>query len=221
MARSTKPLKFDPHTRHGELAIALIETIRSNWGSDSHDIQEIAVALDAVMQGRPISPGESEMRELLLGDWVGQERRAKYYQHVADMAEEIVDDYTEAGEFSEEDADQRINESAEVIYTRDAMEILEASDNWQAIDEMGMESVGDDINQTLVNAAFWAQRQDIAEAVHKKAEEREEAREEEDENDDEPAHNPAPVARWKTVARRRQGLSKARVNRLIKAALDD
>lgn len=92
---------------------------------------------------------------------------ARYHHDMRDFAKEILEeakgqfeDYDEAREW----IDDRVHETADsvdrVIYTHKALQTLVYSDNWLAVEDVGLES-GDDLTRMITVAAFYAVRSDI------------------------------------------------------------
>jgi hypothetical protein len=99
--------------------------------------------------------------------------RARYYDYIRGMGEEILRDAVEQG-FDDYDGardwiDDRVHESADgsglVIYTGQALDTLKQSDNWLAIEDVGVEPVSDDLANAITVAAYYAVRADILEHI--------------------------------------------------------
>lgn len=97
--------------------------------------------------------------------------RRSYHESMRSFAREILqdavnsnyEDYDEAEEYIQEQIDQTADGTSWVIYTGNALDVLVASDNWLAIDDVGIES--NELTTILTQAAYFAVRQDIAEYV--------------------------------------------------------
>lgn len=101
--------------------------------------------------------------------------RARYHSDLRSTAKEIAEDG------DRDSREQRIDEEADsaVIYTKNALNIIVESDNWLAIEEVGMEMPSTtDVSAAVTTIAFWAYRQDLEEYVQA-------FRSDEDEDEDE------------------------------------
>ncbi len=97
--------------------------------------------------------------------------RRSYHESMRSFAKEILEDavksnyedYDEAREYIDEQIDQTADGTSWVIYTGQALDVLVASDNWLAIDDIGIEA--NELTTILTQAAYFAVRTDIAEYV--------------------------------------------------------
>lgn len=93
-----------------------------------------------------------------------QVARARYNQDLRESANDILKEVVEDGVLDEDELYERTSERADsaVIYTRDALDIMELSDNWLAFDEEGGElEPGTDITTAVTQWAYYAYREDL------------------------------------------------------------
>lgn len=97
--------------------------------------------------------------------------RRDYHESMRSFAREILqdavdsnyEDYDEAEEYIQEQIDETADGTSWVIYTGHAIDVLVVSDNWLAIDDIGIDA--NELTTVLTQAAYFAIRQDIAEYV--------------------------------------------------------
>ena len=96
--------------------------------------------------------------------------RRDYHRDIRSNAADILDDaqknfsdYDEASDYIDERIRQDADGTSWVIYTSNTLDTLHASDNWLAIDDMGIE--GGDLTDILTKAAYFAYEQDLRSMV--------------------------------------------------------
>lgn len=99
--------------------------------------------------------------------------RAEYYQEIRDLAAEIAAEARKTGQDPYEVACEYVDGHEWVIYTGRNLEVLVASDNWLAIDDVGIDGYRD-FSSLLAPAAYHAMLQDVLEALPPEEEEEEE-----------------------------------------------
>lgn len=89
--------------------------------------------------------------------------RARYRQDLRRMAQSLLEEHKQ---YPDQEISEMIDQGADnaVIYTRNALEILVESDNWTAIEDMGME-IPQDVTQAVTLIAYFAYRQDLEQYV--------------------------------------------------------
>lgn len=208
MARSRKKRRKNAtmtvHGADARAAVAAISDIARleedpEYGSQRRSFEDVAVALDRAMKGEPVFDAE-ESREALK-DYAGNTVRREYYQDITRAARDILvdaanefDSYDEARDWIYERIWEDADGSGYVLYTAQNLKVLVASDNWLAIEDVANEGIvgeADLANFTSImqQAAFFAVRADLTEAVDRDADEvawREDQEDEDDEIEDNP-----------------------------------
>jgi len=101
-----------------------------------------------------------------------QALRRSYHESMRSFAKEILEeakkggyeDYDEAREWIDEQIHETADGTSWVIYTGQALDVLVASDNWQIIDDEGLQ-LAESLTGVITQAAFYAVRADIQEYV--------------------------------------------------------
>lgn len=99
--------------------------------------------------------------------------RARYLEEVNSLAREILreareegyEDFDEAREWIHDRTHEMVDSSRLVIYTHEALNTLVQSPNWEAIEDVGIESAGEGMVRLVTVAAYYALHQDVAEEI--------------------------------------------------------
>lgn len=102
-------------------------------------------------------------------DRLGENTRHKYYSSVRDIAKDIISEQKRDPSLDESDQIwESVDGSYWVIYTHAAFATLWFSDNWLAVNdaiEEGLVTELESIEQFMTQAAFFALKADVEEAI--------------------------------------------------------
>lgn len=124
--------------------------------------------------------------------------RARYWRGVRSSAMEMLTDAAEdydSYEEADEYLDTRIHEEADgsIVSVKEAFEVLLHSDNTFAVEELGFER-SEEFSSAVMEAAYFAFRQDLQEMVGSMSDEVTWAEDEEEEEDEDYEENPRRAA---------------------------
>jgi hypothetical protein len=98
--------------------------------------------------------------------------RRSYHESMRSFAKEILEnakeqgyeDYDDARDWIDEQVDQTADGTSWVIYTGQALDVLVASDNWDHVDDEGLQ-LAENLSGVITQAAYYAVQQDLWEYV--------------------------------------------------------